>query len=245
MSDRLEFRGKLQGILELAESQEKKITLEEVETYFEEEQLSREQIDLVCDYLLSQKVAVSGYEKMGGILLSGPKQVEAQEEPCPILTEEEQRYVESYLEELGEMKAGSEEEARLLYYFPKVVELAVKLNRSQVFIGDVIQEGNVSLMLALKESDSRNDRELEEQEIMDQVRAGMLALVEEQTEVKRQDKKMVEQVSELDETIQSMSEEMGRKVAVDEVAEKLGISEAQIADILKLAGEEIDSAEDE
>ena len=108
MSDRLEFRGKLQGILELAESQEKKITLEEVETYFEDEQLSREQIDLVCDYLLSQKVAVSGYEKMGGIL-SGPKQVEAQEEPCPILTEEEQRYVESYLEELGEMKAGSEE----------------------------------------------------------------------------------------------------------------------------------------
>ena len=241
MSDRLEFRGKLQGILELAESQEKKITLEEVETYFEDEQLSREQIDLVCDYLLSQKVAVSGYEKMGGIL-SGPKQVEAQEEPCPILTEEEQRYVESYLEELGEMKAGSEEEARLLYYFPKVVDLAVKINRSQVFIGDVIQEGNVSLMLALKESDSRNDRE---QEVMDQVRAGMLALVEEQTEVKRQDKKMVEQVSELDETIQSMSEEMGRKVAVDEVAEQLGISEAQIADILKLAGEEIDSAEDE
>ena len=244
MSDRLEFRGKLQGILELAESQEKKITLEEVETYFEDEQLSREQIDLVCDYLLSQKVAVSCYEKMGGIL-SCPKQVEAQEEPCPILTEEEQRYVESYLEELGEMKAGSEEEARLLYYFPKVVDLAVKINRSQVFIGDVIQEGNVSLMLALKESDSRNDREQEEQEVMDQVRAGMLALVEEQTEVKRQDKKMVEQVSELDETIQSMSEEMGRKVAVDEVAEQLGISEAQIADILKLAGEEIDSSEDE
>ena len=100
-------------------------------------------------------------------------------------------------------------------------------------------------MLALKESDSRNDREQEEQEVMDQVRAGMLALVEEQTEVKRQDKKMVEQVSELDETIQSMSEEMGRKVAVDEVAEQLGISEAQIADILKLAGEEIDSSEDE
>ena len=244
MSDRLEFRGKLQGILELAESQEKKITLEEVETYFEEEQLSQEQIDLVCDYLLSQKVAVSGYEKRGGIL-SGSKQVEPQEEQCPILTEEEQRYVESYLEEIRGMKAESEEEARLLYYFPKVAELAVKITEPQVFIGDVIQEGNVSLMLALKESSGRKNREIEEQEVMDQVRAGMLALVEEQTEVKRQDKKMVEQVSELDETIQSMSEEMGRKVAVDEVAEKLGISEAQIADILKLAGEEIDSTEDE
>lgn len=244
MSDRLEFRGKLQGILELAESQEKKITLEEVETYFEEEQLSREQIDLVCDYLLSQKVAVRGYEKVGGIL-GGSQQVEQREEQCPVLTEEEKKYVESYLEEIGEMKAENGEEAKLLYYFPKVVELAVKLTEPQVFIGDVIQEGNVSLMLALKESSGRKDRELEEQEVMDQVRAGMLALVEEQTEVKRQDRKMVEQVSELDETIQSMSEEMGRKVSVDEVAEKLGISEAQIADILKLAGEEVDGSEDE
>lgn len=244
MSDRLEFRGKLQGILELAESQERKITLEEVETYFEEEKLSREQIELVCDYLLSQKVAVSGYEKSGGVL-SGPKQEEPQEEQGPTLTEEEQKYVESYLEELREMKAKSEEEARLLYYFPKVVELAVKVTSPQVFVGDVIQEGNVSLMLALRESSGRNDRAIEEQAVLEQVRAGMLALVEAQTEVKRQDKKMVEQVSELDETIQSMSEEMGRKVAVDEVAEKLGISEDQIADILKLAGEELDGEEDE
>ncbi len=33
--------------------------------------------------------------------------------------------------------------------------------------------------------------------VMEEVRAGMLALIEEQTEMKRQDKRMVEQVSEL------------------------------------------------
>ena len=37
-----------------------------------------------------------------------------------------------------------------------------------------------------------------------------------------------------------MTEENGRKVAVDEVADKLGITEAEIADILKLAGEEVE-----
>ena len=68
-----------------------------------------------------------------------------------------------------------------------------------------------------------------------------LSRIEEQTEMKRQDKRMVEQVSELDEAIRSMTEELGRKVAVDELAERLGIGEEQIAEILKLAGEDVDN----
>ena len=67
--------------------------------------------------------------------------------------------------------------------------------------------------------------------------------LESQTETRRQDKKMVERVSELDETIKSMSEELGRKVSVEEVADKLGITEAEIEDILKLAGEEVKDEE--
>ena len=86
--------------------------------------------------------------------------------------------------------------------FPKVVEEARKLNHPQVFIGDVIQEGNVSLMQALSEMPEAQDAV-----VMEEVRAGMLALIEEQTEMKRQDKRMVEQVSELDEAIRSMTEE--------------------------------------
>ena len=35
----------------------------EVECYFEEEHLSKEQIELVFDYLLAQKIVVKGYEK--------------------------------------------------------------------------------------------------------------------------------------------------------------------------------------
>ena len=50
---------------------------------------------------------------------------------------------------------------------------------------------------------------------------------------------ILERVSELDETIKGMSEELGRKVSVEEVADRLGITEAEIEDILKLAGEEV------
>ena len=40
-----------------------------------------------------------------------------------------------------------------------------------------------------------------------------------------------------------MSEELGRKVSVEEVADRLGITEAEIEDILKLAGEEVKDQE--
>ena len=50
---------------------------------------------------------------------------------------------------------------------------------------------------------------------------------------------MGERVNDLDETINSMMEDYGSKVSVDEVAERMGITEDTVEDILKLAGEEV------
>ena len=63
MADRLQFKEKLAGVLALAEDQNGKITVDEVEKYFEEDGLSQEQMNLVCDYLLSMKMAVIGYKQ--------------------------------------------------------------------------------------------------------------------------------------------------------------------------------------
>ena len=49
---------------------------------------------------------------------------------------------------------------------------------------------------------------------------------------------MVEKVSELERTLEELSKDLGRKVSIDELAMELGISEEQVEDILKLAGEE-------
>lgn len=232
MADRLEFKEKLAGVLALAEGQNGKITVDEVEKYFEEDGLSQEQMNLVCDYLLSMKMAVIGYKQTGGM-------VKEEKEEAKPLNMEEQKYVEEYLRGLGDMKEETREEVRMAYYLPKVVEEAVRLHHPEVFIGDMIQEGNIALMIALKEIPKEKD----EEEILEQVRAGMMASLESQTEVKRRDHKMVEKVTELDEAIKGMKEEFGRKVSVDEVAERLGISEDEIEDILKLAGEEVKDEE--
>ena len=231
MADRIKFQEKLNGIWDMAKSQGGRISLEEVEIYFEEDHLSEEQMNLVCEYLLSQKMAVTGY-----IQTKGRVKDRGEEQEGDRLSSEEQAYVEEYLKNLDQMSEHSAEEVRMAYYLPKVVEEAVKLHHADVFIGDMIQEGNISLMLALKEIASGSD---EEELILEEIRAGMLAMAEAQDETKRQDGKMVARVAELDEAIQSLKEEMGRKVSIDEVAERMGISEDEVEDILKLAGEDV------
>lgn len=73
MSDRLEFREKLGGILQKAQGAQNVLSVREVEEYFAEDGLSREQMELVCDYLLSQKVAVKGYVKQEELLMRRQK----------------------------------------------------------------------------------------------------------------------------------------------------------------------------
>ena len=151
------------------------------------------------------------------------------------LTREEQEYLESYLREIHEMVPRTPEESRLAAYMPLVTEEALKLPRQGVFLGDVIQEGNVSLVGALL---AYAPGEEKKEEILKEIRASMRALLESQLETKRQDRKMVDRVSDLEATIREMSDGLGRKVDVEEVAEKMGVSEEEIEDILKLAGEE-------
>ena len=57
------------------------------------------------------------------------------------------------------MNEETPEEVRMAYYLPKVVEEAVRLHHPEVFIGDMIQEGNIVLMLALKEIQKEKNEE--------------------------------------------------------------------------------------
>ena len=233
MADKMSFQQKLADIMKLAQENGMRMTAEETEQFFEDDGLTKEQMDLVFDYLLSQKVAVQGYvRKPGTVQESGA----GEEMPgSDALSAEEKEYREDYLRQIGELQATAEEEARLALYRRLVYEEAVKLHREEVFIGDMIQEGNAALVEAM---DLHPAGEGEQELVMADVRAAMRALLASQTEMKRRDRKMVNQVTRLDETIKQMTDELGRKVDVQEVAERLELTEEQVRDILKLTGEE-------
>lgn len=226
MSDRLEFQGKLGWILEEARQNGGRIQKESVEQYFEEDHLSEQQMELVYDYLLSQKVAVSGYErKMGRI-------VGTEEEQDSVLTPEEERFLENYEKEI---KEG--EKTAISPWLPKVLSIARRIHDGSVFLGDLVQEGNVSLMMALEEMQ-------EEEKILQAVESGIEAFLAEQKDVKIRDNKMVEKVDELEEQIKKLKEEMGRKITLEELALYTERSESEIRSVLKLAGEEVKEEEE-
>ena len=64
MNNEIKFLEKLNGLKQTAQQQGSQITIEEVKAYFSEELLTEEQMELVFDYLLSQKIVVKGYINM-------------------------------------------------------------------------------------------------------------------------------------------------------------------------------------
>lgn len=252
MGGKIEFREKLSGILKVAEENGRQITVEEVEHYFEEEHLSKEQIELVFDYLLSQKIAVKGYEKTGGSVISSEENQES-------FTEEEKQYLKEYLRDIAGIKEAAEGEKEELFlrvlnddalakgrltelYLQDVVEIAKELHHPEIFLGDLVQEGNVGLILGL---DLIDCAEKAHEMIVQEIRQSIQMLIEEQTELKSRDKKMVEKVNLLDESIQTLTEELGRKVTIEELAVYMGMSEEEVEDILRLAGEDAEEENEE
>ena len=224
MAEKLEFREKLAGILALCASQNNITDKTTVEEYFAEDNLSKEQMELVFDYLLSQKVIVKGYVKAGGSIKNAEKP-----EDVVRYTQEEQDYLNLYEQDLKGLREGDP----LKELLPAILSMAKEMHRTDIYIGDLVQEGNMGLMLAMEEHEG--DMEA----LLSMAKESMQALLESQEETKKQDNRMVEKVNDLDEQIKKLSEEMGRKISVDELEEFLDITEDEISDILKLAGEEL------
>ena len=246
MADKLRFQEKLRGILDLAKEQGMRLEKEDIEKYFEEDVLSEQQMELVYDYLLAQKVIVKGYVKKGGTIVSA-----ADEEKEQILSEEEQVYLKEYQQNLQGIHPEQGGERTLLFrqaaagdgvaksrlielYLSRVAELAREMKHPDVFIGDMIQEGNISLMLAL---DNLTDADIAEEVIEAELREGIQAVIESQADLIRRDNSIVKKVQELDEKITELTDNLGRKATIEELVMYTEIPEEEIRNIVKLTEE--------
>lgn len=67
--------------------------------------------------------------------------------------------------------------------------MAKEMHRADIYIGDLVQEGNMGLMLAME--DHADDTEA----LLSMAKESMQALLESQEETKKQDNRMVEKVN--------------------------------------------------
>lgn len=132
---------------------------------------------------------------------------------------------------LSQVAEGSQEARnRLIEGNLKAVLLQVQnyLNRG-VQAGDLVQEANMALIMAVAEYESGDFEPFLQQ----RVKEALQAAVDEQSKEVQIREKMVSRVNALEEVAKEMAQQLGREAKVEELAERMKLTSDEIRDIMK------------
>ena len=170
------------------------------------------------------------------------------------INERTNMYLKEYLEGLEEQEQGTRSAEELFAllsqgdamaqaelsqkYLRAAAEMAVEMNCEEIFIADLIQEANISLLMALgEEGAARKD----ENWLLGRIRAGIRNAIEEQTQRKFEDDYLVAKVEKLESAVRELTEgddDESAKFSIEELAIILDMKVDEIRDILRLTGDD-------
>ncbi len=169
--------------------------------------------------------------------------------------EEEEREkdpaISFYMEEVAELIELAKEEEEILFAqylngddfakerliegnLKRVLQVSANYIGKGIPLGDLIQEGNIALLLAMAEfegsllEDFHFYLEAKVKEVMEQ----LLAFEEQEGNT---GKKMVERANLLSEASKLLADELGREPSAEELANRLSMTEEEIRDIMKMS----------
>ena len=120
-------------------------------------------------------------------------------------------------------------------YMSQVVTTARELKHREVFIGDMIAEGNIGLLSAIEMLHEAQDIHTF---LCGEIRNAILLMLEEQTDRKQGDDILVEKVRDLETRIKELLEDEEVKYSVDELAAFLDMDVDEIQAVLRLTGDD-------
>ncbi len=239
------FQKRLEDLGELAKINQNRLSTDAVKTFLKDMELSDEQYDLVFAYLASKAITVEGYLNPAG----------SADSQAPLLSEEEQAFLDQYKEDLQALKPLDEAELSLLcrkaeedsdpeakaklteQLLPTVLSTAMRYAGRGLPIGDLIQEGNVGLMLALEDI-SRKEQSVSLLDFLKaEIEASISEALEDQQTSKSAGELLADRLNELQDGIKELSGELDRQVSIEELSAFLDIPAEEIEDLLKIAGD--------
>ena len=243
MNKELLFAKTLEKVKNIAKDQGNCISEEQVQAEFEVLGLNTEQLQMVYDYLVKHKIGIG--------------------QPVNIddyLSEEEKDYLQTYLDEIAQLPAVTEgqkeaitlsamagdpdAQARLTeIYLPDVIEIAKLYAGQGVLLEDLIGEGNLAVamgvsMLGCLENASEAQGMLGKM-IMD----AMENYIQETASNEKADQKIVDKVNSVQDLAKELSEELKRKVTVEELMQETGMSRNKIMEAIRFSGNNIEYIE--
>ena len=204
MLDRNSFMETLRAVAELCRTSTEPLSKEEILKHFDDIELTEEQVEMIYQYLQLPPEAQTGEPE--------PEEEEEQ----PVLeeeSEEENIYFQMYLEDLEQIEEMSEDEMQAAYakllagdasviapisesWLRTIAQLAIPFAAQGANLQDVIQEGNLGLLIKLSELVGAGELPAMDDILEGAVSAAMIAYTEENMEgqvadmiVKEQEKK--------------------------------------------------------
>lgn len=248
--DVVQFQEKLREICELGKQNRNMLTHEQIREHFAGTDLETSQMLKVLQYLKLQGIMIEG--DTAPVETEEVGETESKGTSTP-LTSEEEAYLKDYLAEVSNGKEVSPEMLHTLFenladgdaiaeaaltsiYLPVAANMAADMNCTEIQLADLIQEANVVLLTAL--SDPETERK-DDAWLRLQLRKGIIAAIEEQTQQKFQDDCLVTKVEKLESAVKDLTDDDGEnRFTIDELAVILDMNVDEIRDILRLTGDD-------
>lgn len=255
MENKIIFREMLTELKHAADTAGNIISKEEIREILKTMPLEEEHFQLIYNYLSEQNITVVDTKE------------EAEEQP----QEEDRRSLSIYLDEVNqleedilaeepeilELAAKGDEAARsrlIDEYLPRICEMASEYECEEVPAEDLIQEGNLGLLMALetlKELECGTDGSDQNRytpaacraHILNSIGKAMDAAIKDCKEERTMGEGIVSRVNHLNEAVQNLERDLEHKVSAEELSAYLEMPLEEIKDLLRMSGDQIEIEE--
>ena len=163
---------------------------------------------------------------------------------------EELRYIEKMTakeeKKIIELLLKGDEKAEAFYIerkLHKVVEIARGFELTEDYFKELISEGNIGLLIGLKELKEIKGEENPIEFIESRIESAMQSFIEESLEIESTANAMVAKVNFVSDAAKKMKEMNGSSPTLKELASYTNLTEAELTDIIELSGDNLKSKE--
>lgn len=245
MAGQTEFLDAVRELEKIAQTNGNHLEMQEIQEYFSDMNLKEQQLDYICRYLESHQIYIENRVRRGQRDDLMEEDVVTKEDPL------DTDMVNIYIQEIGKASHISEDQEEMLVRklmngdenaknllieanLSYATALAKEYTGKGLLLSDLIQECNIGLMMAINDFEPglhRNFRNYKEKVIRRHVESVMA----EYNQSTRSAMKMASRVNELNDLATAFAKEYEREAKPSELAERMGITEEEVRELMKVS----------
>ncbi len=242
MDKKIKFNNALLKLTDYAMKNNNFVTSDDIEAFFRDVDLNKEDYDAIKTYLKEQNFNVD--------IPTATNTKADDSDSKSAESEEELHFIKMYMDDMEKLEAVSDEEINHLVsklldddlsvvnkltecHLKDVADIAADFRNQGANFGDLIQEGNMALMLAISEY-TKEDGDFSKY-IENKVRYALNNTVNEQISSDRVGQHLADKLNQLDNVTSNLSMKLGRTPEVSEIAEAMNMSKDEASTLLKIS----------